>query len=331
MRNKWSRCEEHRYTLNTLHKLNTKKKKKRTERIQLAGGRPKDETLLANRKEVVIICMSASSKMALWGRVASTPSPETSCSKHIIAHTHTTIQQLQAHAENREKATKGSSSIVNIFKLRVTRKGRVQGPASTLKQGARCLFQLNQLIERKKKKKKRESSLGVDCQKRISVCTLVFRLLGCVSTNWRWQRKTLQISLGRHDLIAPSVPLPRSSQTELRMWVVGGHNTAWHLQECRSHPKSRERLLRALVFGTTRTSVMSLHLSAGERQRKPRWQRWSPLFNPSPLLARRGAPKTVANASPCSSWQRHSRSLQQHPFARGRHIVGYRVSTTVLL
>lgn len=111
--------------------------------------------------------------MALWGRVASTPSPETSCLKHVIVHTHTTIQQLQAHAENREKATKGSSSIVNISKLRETQKGRLQGPASTLKQGASCLLQLNQ------PKKIKEKQFGRGQLKRISACTLVFRLLGC--------------------------------------------------------------------------------------------------------------------------------------------------------
>lgn len=113
--------------------------------------------------------MSASSKMALWGHVAFTPSPETTCSKHVIVHTHTTIQQLQAHAKNREKATKGSSSIVNIFKLQVTQKGGLQGPAVTLKQG--CTLQLNQ------SRRKREQ-FGHGMPKRISACLLVLWLLG---------------------------------------------------------------------------------------------------------------------------------------------------------
>lgn len=57
MRNKWSRCEEHRYTLNTLHKLNTKKKKKGQNGSNLRVGDQKmKHCLLTGRKSSSSAC-----------------------------------------------------------------------------------------------------------------------------------------------------------------------------------------------------------------------------------------------------------------------------------
>lgn len=179
--------------------------------------------------------------------------------------------------------------------------------------------------------------------KRISACLLVLWLLGR-EHKLMVAKKDLAgyffFFFRRHDLIAPNVgrvvgltSLPSSLANETSNVSGGGsHNTTWHLQECRSLPRSRKRLLSALVFGTADDQDIR-HVNApkcGGKTKEVATAPTKPLLQLFSFPCTTCAPKAVADAYSCSRWQRCLRSLK-HPFARGRHMVGYRVSTTVRL
>lgn len=180
--------------------------------------------------------------------------------------THTTIQQLQAHAKNRKKATHGSSSsTVNISSYkRHKKKGYEDLLSLSSPVHAACFSCINS--------EEKRSNLGRDYQIEFQHACLLFGYyvaMGC-EHKLTVAKKDFTGFFRRHDLIAPSVgrvvglasPLSQVSQTKFRTRMAGvtiQHGTCRNAGPFWEAVRDSSEHL-CLVLPKTRISIPSLHL-----------------------------------------------------------------------
>lgn len=211
----------------------------------------RDETLLTNRKSSSSACQRHQ-KWHFRGTLLLHLA-QRHHARNTSLYTHYDTTTASSRKEQKESHTRQLFFYCEHFKLQVTQKEGLRRPAVTFKPSACCLLQLNQSRRKKEQFGQRPSN-------RISAHMLAFRLLcgngsraqtdGGKERLHRFFSETWPDCPERWQSSGPRVPTLSSLANKISNVNGGGHDTTWHLQECRSLPRSRERQLRALVFGT---------------------------------------------------------------------------------